>query len=350
MRGWLTILVAAAIASLLGWSQPASAQTARIDAAAWSAYKAKFLDPTGRIIDNANGNISHSEGQGYGLWLAYLANNQADFEQIWYFTRTELLLRDDGLAVWKWDPSAKPHVTDANNASDGDMLIAYALALAGSAWKNNDYIEAAARIAKALLANAVVKSGGRTILLPGVEGFDAPGRQDGPVINPSYWIYEAIPIMALLAPSDAWNALTEDGLTLLRSMQFGPRKLPADWVSLRRQPQPAEGFDAEFGYNAIRIPLYLARAGVSDKEMLLRLSSGMTAGDGAPATIDLKTGQPKQSLGDAGYRIVNDVVACVAQGTKLPASSRQFAPSLYYPSTLQLLGLAFVAEKYPECL
>ena len=106
-----------------------------INAGAWAAYKAKFLDATGRIIDNGNGNISHSEGQGYGMLLAYLSASPADFEQIWYFTRTELLLRDDGLAVWKWDPNVKPHVTDTNNASDGDMLIAYALALAGTAWK-----------------------------------------------------------------------------------------------------------------------------------------------------------------------------------------------------------------------
>ncbi len=350
MIRWKTILTAglACLAALV--CQPACATGVRIDAAAWSAYKSKFLDVSGRIVDNANGNISHSEGQGYGMWLAYLANDPADFEQIWYFTRTELLLRDDGLAVWKWDPSTKPHVTDANNASDGDMLIAYALALAGSAWHNQAYLEAAAKIANALLAHAVVRSAGHTVLLPAVDGFNAPGRRDGPVINPSYWIYEAIPVMALLSPSDKWQALSRDGLSLLKSMQFGPRKLPADWVSLRRQPAPAEGFEAEFGYNAVRIPLYLTRAGVSDKELLERLKSGMTSGDGTPATIDLNTGQPKHLLSDPGYRIVNDVVACVVDGTKLPASARQFAPSLYYPSTLQLLGLAFVAEKHPECL
>jgi endo-1,4-beta-D-glucanase Y len=350
MMSWAKMLTAGLACLATFVCQPASAQTARIDPAAWSAYKAKFLDVSGRIIDNANGDISHSEGQGYGMWLAYLANDPADFEQIWYFTRTELLLRDDGLAVWKWDPSTRPHVTDANNASDGDMLIAYALALAGSAWHNQAYLEAAAKIANALLAHAVVKSGGHTILLPGVDGFNAPGRRDGPVINPSYWVYEAIPVMAMLAPSDAWQALTKDGLALLRVMQFGPRKLPADWVSLHRQPVPAEGFDAEFGYNALRIPLYLARAGVSDKDLLRRLQSGMTSEDGTPATIDLKTGRPKDALPDPGYRIVNDVMACVTNGTKLPASSRQFAPSLYYPSTLQLLGLAFVGEKHPECL
>ena len=75
---------------------------------AWQAYKGKFLDPGGRIIDDANGNISHSEGQGYGLLLAVLAGNSADFELIWSFTRTELLLRSDGLAAWKWNPATKP--------------------------------------------------------------------------------------------------------------------------------------------------------------------------------------------------------------------------------------------------
>ncbi|MGV1791433.1 endoglucanase [Rhizobium lusitanum] len=337
-------------AAILAVAQPAAAQHAALDPQAWTDYKTKFLDTNGRIIDNGNGGISHSEGQGYGLLLAYLANNQADFEQIWYFTRTELLLRDDGLAVWKWDPAVTPHVTDTNNASDGDLLIAYALALAGSAWNKKDYLQAAANMARAILSRVVVNAAGRTLLIPGVDGYRAPGRKDGPVINPSYWIFEAIPVMALLAPSDRWQKLSDDGLALLRSMQFGPRKLPADWVSLRAKPTPADGFDAEFGYNAVRIPLYLARAGIGDKALLARLQQGMTVEGDEPATIDLVTGKPKDLLSDPGYRIVNDVVACVVSGTKLPASVRQFAPSLYYPATLQLLSLAFITEKHPECL
>jgi len=349
MRRWRSILAVCGVA-ILAIAQPVAAQRTAIDPQAWTAYKAKFLDPNGRIIDDGNGGISHSEGQGYGLLLAYLANNPADFEQIWYFTRTELLLRDDGLAAWKWDPAVTPHVTDTNNASDGDLLIAYALALAGSGWNKKDYLQSAATMAKALLSRVVISTGGRTLLIPGVEGYRPPGRKDGPVINPSYWVYEAIPVMALLAPSDRWQKLTDDGLALLRSMQFGPRKLPADWVSLQAKPMPAEGFEAEFGYNAIRIPLYLARAGINDKALLTRLRQGMTVEGDEPGTIDLATGKPKELLGDPGYRIVNDVVACVVSGNKLPASVRQFAPSLYYPSTLQLLSLAFIAEKHPECL
>lgn len=344
------LVLAICSAAVMTAVQPAAAQRPAIDPQAWAAYKAKFLDVNGRIIDNGNGGISHSEGQGYGMLLAYLANNSADFEQIWYFTRTELLLRDDGLAVWKWDPTVIPHVADTNNASDGDLLIAYALALAGSAWNNRDYLQAAASMARSILAHLVITSAGTTLLVPGAEGYRPPGRIDGPIVNPSYWVFEAIPVMALLVPSDRWQKLRDDGIALLRSLQFGPRKLPADWVSLKAKPEPAAGFEAEFGYNSVRIPLYLARAGIDDKALLSRLQQGMTVAEDEPATIDLTTGKPKDMLPDAGYRIVNDVVACVVSGTKLPASVRQFTPSLYYPATLQLLSLAFVTEKHPECL
>jgi len=79
-----------------------------VSAADWEAYRSRFVEDSGRVVDTANGNISHSEGQGYGLLLALAAGDRRSFEQIWNFTFTELLIRDDGLAVWKWDPSSKP--------------------------------------------------------------------------------------------------------------------------------------------------------------------------------------------------------------------------------------------------
>jgi endoglucanase len=114
-----------------------------ISPADWEAYRSRFVEDNGRVVDTANGNISHSEGQGYGLLLALAAADRRSFEQIWTFTFTELLIRDDGLAVWKWDPASKPRVTDRNNASDGDILIAYALAKAGTAWQEPRYTTAA---------------------------------------------------------------------------------------------------------------------------------------------------------------------------------------------------------------
>jgi endoglucanase len=347
MKQWFSVAVAMLYLAL---AQVAAAQEAPVSASEWSLYKARFLDRGGRIVDNGNGGISHSEGQGYGLLLSYLAGNRADFELIWRFTSSEMLLRDDGLAVWKWDPSATPHVTDANNATDGDLLIAYSLALAGAAWGNSTYIATATRMAQALLQKAVVVQGGRTLLMPGSTGFSARDRADGPVINPSYWIFEAFPVMNALAPSPKWQDLSDDGIELLRSLQFGSARLPAEWVSLKRVPQPAAGFAPEFSYNAIRIPLYVTRAGLGNASYLRHLM-GAIAPSGRPmATVNLATGQPMDLLTDNGYRIIVNLLDCVANRTKVPADVQRFQPELYYPSTLQLLSLAFFREEQPACL
>ncbi len=329
---------------------PAAAQAPSISAEAWQAYKAKFLDPGGRIIDDANGNISHSEGQGYGLLLSVLADSPPDFTLIWSFTRTELLLRSDGLAAWKWAPGSKPHVTDINNATDGDILIAYALGLAGQQWKRPDYTVAGSAIARAILERTVISNAGRTLLLPAARGFSAADREDGPVINPSYWIFEAFPVLDQLAPSPVWAKLHDDGIAILRDLRFGPKQLPSDWVSLKSSPQPAAGFPDEFGYNALRIPLYLMRDGSTDRQLLTRLMQGMTGEKGNITTIDIQSGATKDNLSDPGYRIVNHLLACVLDKTALPVDVKQFVPTQYYPSTLHLLGLSFTAAKQPECL
>jgi endo-1,4-beta-D-glucanase Y len=343
-------LAAIALLSFMVAACPVLAQQGSLQPSLWQVYKERFLDPSGRIVDNANGGISHSEGQGYGLLLAFFADSPSDFEQIWSFTKAELVIRDDGLTAWKWDPSADPHVTDLNNASDGDLLIAYALALAGSAWDRRDYLQSASELAQSILEHNVVERGGRTLLLPAVEGFDAGQRPDGPVINPSYWIFEAFPVMALLAPSDAWTKLDRDGKALLEALKFSPRNLPAEWVSLAGSPKPAEGFPAEFGYNALRIPLYLLRSNSNDMALVKRLLDGMTLPGGELAVFNLTSGAPKETLADPGYQFVNHILACVEEGKKIPDNARELTSDLYYPATLHLLGLAYVVEKHPSCL
>ena len=99
----------------------------------WRAYKARFVTEEGRVVDTGNGLISHSEGQGYGLVLAVAANDRDAFERIWGWTRANLLVRGDELLAWRWEPNARPAVADMNNATDGDLLVAWALAEAGEA-------------------------------------------------------------------------------------------------------------------------------------------------------------------------------------------------------------------------
>ncbi len=334
---------------------PAGAQPLRIAgtlrAANWEAYRSRFVDPTGRIVDDANGNISHSEGQGYGMLLALAANDRRTFEQIWTFTRTELLIRDDGLAAWKWEPNASPHVTDTNNASDGDVLIAYALALAATAWKEPRYRAAAQSLVRAIGKVLLRESAGRLVLLPGAKGFTESDRQDGlPVVNPSYWVFEAFEAFQTLAPDHDWTRLRRDGVTIVEQGSQNAAGLPPDWLAMPPQGplQPAQGFPPVFGYNSLRIPLYLVRAGLTDVRWLGSLRQRWSGG--AVEVVDVTTGRAQESLTARGYTILPAVLGCATASRPLPEAVKTFKVDLYYPSTLQLLALSFISEKYPKCL
>jgi len=77
----------------------------------WRQYKKRFVTSEGRVVDNANGGISHSEGQGYAMLIAERLDDRPTFEAIWRWTQTNLLVRGDGLAAWRWSPQV-PHVAD----------------------------------------------------------------------------------------------------------------------------------------------------------------------------------------------------------------------------------------------
>ncbi len=319
--------------------------------AAWQAFEARFVDQSGRVIDDANGGISHSEGQGYGLILALAADDRASFERIWSFTQTELLLRDDGLAAWRWTPAA-PHVPDINNATDGDLLIAYGLAKAGDAWSVPGYTEAATKIATSIGGETLDSYKGQLWLLPGAHGFSAKDRADGPIVNLSYWLFEALPVMARLAPEFDWGAVWTSGLKLSEAARFGTAGLPSDWLSVHDPaPVPAAQFTPDFGYNAIRIPLYLMRAGFSDPRWLAPYSQAWHGGaqTGIPL-INVKTDQIVARLAEPGYRMLAATLDCVTEKTPLPEDLKLFRPTHYYPSALYLLSLSFLTERHAECL
>ena len=115
---------------------------------AWGTYKKRFVR-AGRVIDDVN-RISHSEGQGYAMLIAVKAGDRAAFDEIWQWTKRELYVDPSGLAAWKWDDRTASKVTDKNNASDGDILIAWALAEAAERWGSMTYREAARDIIRAV--------------------------------------------------------------------------------------------------------------------------------------------------------------------------------------------------------
>ena len=271
----------------------------------WELYKSRFLQPDGRIVDTGNNGISHSEGQGYGLFFASTFNDRSAFETIWAWTQGTLKHKDGYLHSWRWTPSA-PHITDTNNASDGDLMIAWALRRAAILWGREDYAQQAQAIIKDLGQKCVRKVGSRIVLLPGAKGFD---RLKSVVINLSYYNIPALQRAVRLDPSGPWAGLIDSGQQLVQSSRFGLWGLPPDWLSIDRKSErifPATGFPARFSYDAIRIPLYLKWANfmpVSLTQALYAVSQNYTM-NGLPGWIDLKSGERSNYNAPPGFKAV----------------------------------------------
>jgi endo-1,4-beta-D-glucanase Y len=300
-------------------------------------YLPRFIAPEGRLADDANGGVSHSEGQGYAMLLAARADDRPTFERVWRWTKDNLMLRRDSLAAWRYDPKQTPHVADINNATDGDLLIAWALAEAGTRWRETAYLQQARRIADAIMTLLAVPSPWGPVLMPGVKGFGPAEREDGPVVNLSYWIFPAVDRLKMLSGAAGWEGISESGLKLIYQARFGPARLPANWISLAGgTPAPAKGFASVFGYDAVRIPLYLGWAHPQDKERLRFFSPPF---ESSPSVIDIDDGRPAEPLQGQGFAAIGALVRYLVDGVPIPPSLLKVEPGFYYPTTLHILSL-----------
>jgi endo-1,4-beta-D-glucanase Y len=64
---------------------------------------------------------------------------------------------------------------------------------------------------------------------------------------------------------------------------------------------------------------------------------------------DINTGVVEEVLSDPGYGIIPALALCVARDAPVPDALRSFQTTLYYPSTLHLLGLALLSSSPGGC-
>ncbi len=228
------------------------------DKTLWEQYKSAFIQNDGRVIDKWQENISHSEGQGYGMLNSVLYDDRAAFQNLWLWTKNNLQLRKDSLFAWEWGKRLDEQlgIIDYNNATDGDILIAYALLKASEKWHDNGYKTEASKIIESIRKYLQVNRGNRIFLLPAYYGFQ---KDDGEVLNPSYVIFSAYRTFAEIDDKAFWSRVYEDGLFLLEKSSYGKFKLPADWVIWNKTGISIyEKKSSLFGYEAIRTLLYLS--------------------------------------------------------------------------------------------
>jgi len=308
------------------------------DRAEWLLFRNRYITPEGRVIDTGNANASHSEGQGWGMMGAQACDDRESFARIFEWTSHNLQRRPyDCLHAWRYRPGDANPVADLNNATDGDLFIAAALARAAVRWNRPDYAEAAEKLARTILT-LVRQAGARSVLLPGAVGFETA---DAFTINLSYYAFALLNDLAALAPSPVWDTLQRDGLAIALQGRFGRWNLPPDWLRVDRRDGGmtiASGWPPRFSYDAIRVPLHLAWARLAAAPVFESFSQYWNAPRPMPpAWADLKTGEVAAYPAPTGIRAVAAFIATSYQGAASAIPSVSLAND-YYSAGLVLLS------------
>ncbi len=286
-------------------------------------------------MDPVNGSISHSEGQAYAMLLSVHMDDRRTFEQVWYWTQHKLQTREDALFSWKWHPDKG--VMDANNATDADLIIAWSLSLAATKWQMPVYEQASFHIRQSIIEKLLYSYDGLTLLLPGEQGFLT---EESVALNLSYWVYPALNHFA--QRNKRFAELRESGLILLRQAKFGYWQLPADWILLSFESEgslePWAQSSQRYGYDAVRIPLYLKWAGYQSPELLepyKKFVQSFCPFELLPDWVDLSEQVVHMNPASTGMRTIYHYL--FGEAVQSCRFNQQVVESSYYSDVLALL-------------
>ncbi|MEO1542394.1 MAG: glycosyl hydrolase family 8, partial [Pseudomonadota bacterium] len=137
-------------------------------------------------------------------------------------------IRRDGLFAWRYQPNRLFKVRDRNNATDGDVLIAWALLEAAEAGFNPLYRAEAEKVLSSARKLILADKAFGLILRPGAHGFSAEHQDGKEVLNLSYWVFPAFERISAITGDQIWRKLNSSGPMLIEGASRNPAGLPAD--------------------------------------------------------------------------------------------------------------------------
>lgn len=309
----------------------------------WELWKAAFLTQEGRVVDHLQDDASHSEGQGYGMFLATWFGDAQAFQQMDDWTSSFLAVRQDPLLAWRWSPNHRPQISDYNNATDGDLFHAWALLRAGQRFGTRDYLARAQNIARFIAASCVrpdPRENGRLLLLPGADHFSTDQYI---TVNPSYYMPLAMRELGLAAASPELLQCADDGEALLADLASAVGLVP-DWIDIGSSGwRYSERHAAQSGYDALRSALFLIWSGQIDHLAVKRAAAFYIAEAKRGAlvpTVFVSSGRKVLATSDfSGYEAVSALVRCAALPSEHTVIPRSFDDQPYFPATLHLFSL-----------
>ncbi len=234
----------------------------------WKAYRQRFIQGDGRIIDREDTDRSISEGQAYALLRAAIADDPGTFAIVLQWSENNLKRLDasnqqmDSLWAWKWGRRAtgKWEALDPNFASDADIDAITALILASRRWQRPEYLALAKTKLRDLWekSTVVVPADNRRYLLPGpIEAFQRNGKLQ---FNPSYLAPYAFRLFAQVDPDRNWLSLVDSSYHMLEeSARVSPVNLPSDWIAFHPQTgeytalKESDNLVSRYGFDATRV-------------------------------------------------------------------------------------------------
>jgi endoglucanase len=264
---------------------PTNLSNAEILAQSWAAYRERFIQADGRVIDRERDNRTVSEGQAYAMLRAVMIDDPATFELTLNWAEANLRRHSSGqrpgepngapdaptdsLWAWKWGQGEQGWgILDPNFASDADVDAATALILASRRWNRPDYLELAQQKLKDLWELSTLEASikrlrdpspqSRRYLLPGPASAFQP-QPNQVYLNPSYMAPAAFRLFAQVDPSRDWASLVDSSYDVLEHAILSEVGLPSDWVMLdletgRYMPVPVEvQLRPTYSFDAFRI-------------------------------------------------------------------------------------------------
>jgi endoglucanase len=314
--------------------------------AAADAFLARYVEPDGRVSRHDQGGDTVSEGQAYAMLLAVEAGEAKTFAKVWDWTE-ENLRRPNGLLAWHWEGGK---VVDPHSASDGDLDAAWALVRAARRFGEREYRAEGLALANAVLEHETVSLAGRSLLVAGDWAVTFPA-----VVDPSYFSPAAFALLGRASGDRRWSELAETSREVLAQLSEAPSGLPPDWAVVEADGQAApspppgeEGGEAAFGYDAVRVPLWMGTGCESEATELAGRPADFLDEQlvSSPAARYALSGEPRG--GEAGapiYVAAAAASAAAADGAKAGywlgrATAADEADPTYYGGALVALGRA----------
>ena len=196
----------------------------------------KYLSDQGQVKDDQS--VTTSKGQGYSLLRSVLTNDKATFDKALNWSTANLKRPNDSLFASRYSQSK---IIDQENATDGDLDIAYSLILANQNWNDKNYLDLAKRIVSDIWRNRVVEHDGQNFLLP----FSSRSRDGFEIINPSYFSPMYYTEFAKIDPNNNWNKLRDDNYNQLEQIHQNHVLFP-DWIKYNINSKQYESALGEF--------------------------------------------------------------------------------------------------------